>query len=148
MIPGVNYWECLQVVLPPERPANTRSDWHSRRFYPPLDKPGSEGQTGGLLVVSSPLESLSGICRIVGAHKPHRHAKAVPHRLGHTIIIIENFDWWCAIVDWSCCCRGWRHVYTRAASNQRHTTPSRRYTSTVTTTQRDSCARISIMTAA
>ena len=50
-------------------------------------QPGSEDQTGGLLVVSSHLDSLSLICRICGAHKPHSHAKAIPHQWGTLYII-------------------------------------------------------------
>jgi len=42
--------------------------------------PGSEGETGGLIVVSSPWipkkQKLQD-CRILGAHKSHRHDMAV-----------------------------------------------------------------------
>jgi len=37
----------------------------------------------------------SGICRILGAHKPHRHDKAVPHRWGnYSVTFMVTILWW------------------------------------------------------
>ena len=50
------------------------------------NKTGSAGQTGGLLVNSSHMDPLSGICRIHGAHKPH---KAYVH-IGQPANVVHN----------------------------------------------------------
>jgi len=74
---SVNSWECLQVLVLPEHPANTRS-W---MVFPEILAPPwarSEGQNGGLLSLLPFGFLKSRICRILGAHQPHCHDKAVP----------------------------------------------------------------------
>ena len=80
--PGVNSWECSQVLVYRQNALQTRAlNGVPGDFSTPIA--GFWGPKWGTHSRLLPFRFLkSGICRILGAHKPHRRDKAVPHRWG------------------------------------------------------------------